>query len=289
MSSPNGTGNTFHQLYEGARNNENGFNCRFGNYTNPNNIDEKYNDRLPWWVHPEHDLVWFEAESRDKSPRDVAQEFLCFSGDTRIATKHGFRKLKDIEIGDEVLTHKGRFKKVLQTNKRKTNEVYEIQTFLNKQKSYVTQEHPILTSDIEWEKIEDIHENNQVCVFPKNIDIKNEIKILDIFKLINPNFFKLKICENDSNLLYLNDRRFKTLHKRNIEIDYSFGYFLGIFLAEGHINKNTISLSFNYPNEINTWVAKIIEISKNKFGLSNLNIYNTSKSRNFKLNFCYFS
>jgi hypothetical protein len=40
-----------------------------------------------WWVHPEHDLAWFEAETSDKPARDVAQEYLCnfnASGDTFI-------------------------------------------------------------------------------------------------------------------------------------------------------------------------------------------------------------
>lgn len=87
MSSPNGTGNLFHQLYEGARAGENGFNCRFGTYKNPNNPDEIYNDRFPWWCNPIHDMAWFQAETKDKSPRDVAQEFSCqfnASGDTFI-------------------------------------------------------------------------------------------------------------------------------------------------------------------------------------------------------------
>ena len=87
FSTPNGTGNAFHQLYEGAKNNENGFNCNFGIYANPRNPSEIYNDRLMWWVHPEHDEVWFASETRDKSPREISQEFLCnfnASGDTFI-------------------------------------------------------------------------------------------------------------------------------------------------------------------------------------------------------------
>jgi hypothetical protein len=85
FSSPNGTGNAFHRLYVGAQNNENGFNCRFGTYINPRNLAEMYNDRFMWWVHPDHDDTWFEAEIRDKSPREINQEFLCnfnASGDT---------------------------------------------------------------------------------------------------------------------------------------------------------------------------------------------------------------
>lgn len=91
MSSPKGTGNTFHRLFEGAHHvgtdEHNGFNCKFGTYTNPNDPNETYDDRFMWWVHPEHDMAWFNQETRDKSPRDIAQEFLCAfnsSGDTFI-------------------------------------------------------------------------------------------------------------------------------------------------------------------------------------------------------------
>lgn len=87
MSSPNGTGNTFHQLFEGAKNNENGFNCVFGDYINPHDPEERYNDRFMWWVNPEYDLNWFKAEIGDKSPREIAQEYCCAfnaSGDTFI-------------------------------------------------------------------------------------------------------------------------------------------------------------------------------------------------------------
>jgi len=87
MSTPNGTGNIFHQLYEQAVNNENGFNCKFGTYVNPHNPSEIYNDRFMWWVRPEYDLEWFAAETRDKSPREIHQEFCCnfaASGETFI-------------------------------------------------------------------------------------------------------------------------------------------------------------------------------------------------------------
>jgi len=40
-----------------------------------------------WWVHPHHDLQWFEKETQGKSPREIAQEYLCAfnsSGETFI-------------------------------------------------------------------------------------------------------------------------------------------------------------------------------------------------------------
>lgn len=87
FSSPNGVGNFFHHCWTLAKNDENGFNCRFGTYVNPTDSNEVYNDRFMWWVHPEHDLAWFQAETKDKSPRDIAQEYCCNwnqSGDTFI-------------------------------------------------------------------------------------------------------------------------------------------------------------------------------------------------------------
>jgi hypothetical protein len=87
FSTPNGTGNEFHKIFEQARNYENQFNCRFGTYVNPQNPSEVYNDRLMWWVHPEHDQAWFQAETNGKSVREIAQEYLCnfnASGDTFI-------------------------------------------------------------------------------------------------------------------------------------------------------------------------------------------------------------
>ncbi len=87
LSTPNGTGNFFHECYVKAKNKENNFNCILGDYTNPEDPEENYKDRLMWWVHPNHDQTWFDVETKGKSPREIAQEFLCnfnASGDTFI-------------------------------------------------------------------------------------------------------------------------------------------------------------------------------------------------------------
>jgi hypothetical protein len=41
--------------------------------------------KLPWEVHPEHDQVWFDKETRGMSRKDIQQEYMCdfqASGDT---------------------------------------------------------------------------------------------------------------------------------------------------------------------------------------------------------------
>jgi hypothetical protein len=87
FSTPNGTGNFFHRHYIQAQAGENNFNCKIGHYINPRNPEEVFEDRLMWWVHPTHDEAWFDNETRGRSPRDIAQEYLCnfnASGDTFI-------------------------------------------------------------------------------------------------------------------------------------------------------------------------------------------------------------
>ena len=61
LSTPNGVGGQYHELYIRAEEGENEFNPI----------------KLPWWVHPEHDEAWFEQESKSFSHKQVAQEFLC--------------------------------------------------------------------------------------------------------------------------------------------------------------------------------------------------------------------
>jgi len=61
LSTPNGVGNWFHKNYVDAENEENDF----------------YTTRLPWDVHPDRDLLWFEKETKNMSRREIAQELEC--------------------------------------------------------------------------------------------------------------------------------------------------------------------------------------------------------------------
>jgi len=71
LSTPNGVGNWFHQTYVAAEEATNDF----------------HPTKLPWDVHPDRDLAWFEKETRNMSRRQIAQELECnfnMSGETVI-------------------------------------------------------------------------------------------------------------------------------------------------------------------------------------------------------------
>jgi hypothetical protein len=61
LSTPNGVGDKYHEIYSKAEAGENEF----------------LPIKLPWTVHPERDQKWFDNESKNMSPKQVAQELLC--------------------------------------------------------------------------------------------------------------------------------------------------------------------------------------------------------------------
>ena len=74
VSTPNGTGGQYYDIYHGAEQGDNEFNPI----------------KLPWDVHPERDDSWFEKEAKNLNKQQIAQELLCdfqASGDTFLTTE----------------------------------------------------------------------------------------------------------------------------------------------------------------------------------------------------------
>ena len=73
VSTPNGTGGQYYDIYHNAVNGQNEFNPI----------------KLPWDVHPERGSEWFENESRNLNKQQIAQELLCdfqASGETFLSS-----------------------------------------------------------------------------------------------------------------------------------------------------------------------------------------------------------
>lgn len=84
LSTPNGVGDKYHELYSHAELGENEF----------------FPIRLPWHLHPERDEAWFEKETKNMSKKQIAQELMCdftTSGNTFLAAEHLEHHLKFVE------------------------------------------------------------------------------------------------------------------------------------------------------------------------------------------------
>jgi intein/homing endonuclease len=100
----------------------------------------------------------------------------CFTPDTKILTKTGYKQISNINIGEFVLTHKGNFKKVLKKTERKYNgEILKIKTNGSINEIKTTPEHPFYSKIYKSKKTQLLKQKN----FLHNI---NFIKAKEITK-----------------------------------------------------------------------------------------------------------
>lgn len=178
ISSPSGVGTLFHKIWTSAIEGDGDF----------------HPIELPWNVHPERDQKWFENEKKSimkaMGERGVAQELLCLDGDTNIITWNGNKKIKEINIGDRVLTHNKNFREVVRVYKHELKlteeKLYSVTTAKNLNKVLITENHPIYLYKLIIEK-----ENNNISYIKKYINKNNtkpefiSIKELNLWKQEN--------------------------------------------------------------------------------------------------------
>lgn len=125
----------------------------------------------------------------------------CFVKGTKVYTNTGYKNIEDISIGDSVLTHTGKFQKVIKIGNKFSDDIYELkaQGILN---TRVTGNHPyyIRTSkqkwnnagrsydrvftNPEWKSVKDITKNDYIGI-PLQLYFKNEGRLLNVFEKHN--------------------------------------------------------------------------------------------------------
>jgi hypothetical protein len=299
FSSPKGK-NFFYQLWMGADTNEYEKD-RVGLHCTTVGKNGFHGIKLPWTVHPERDDKWFEEESRAMSSQGIAQELLCVGPQSRIQTFDGFKFASDISIGDMVLTHKGRFKPVINVGHRPVGQeenVYQVSVPCNREEDLlITGNHPLYgkkfhcTSTLSpWKKIidegikSDFYSLDEIDKFQKTYAdrffaslqpanyINNIIgKITDKIDLWSFDVQKKKMMP-DGKISYWRQRS-ETIN-RTVDINFDLGRYIGLCVAEGCINKNyskgralteNLQLAF-HTNELDT-LGKFITDFYDKLGV----------------------
>jgi len=203
----------------------------------------------------------------------------CLEENTLIKTKHGWIKIKDVKIGDYVLTHKNRYQKVLNNNKRKIKQnekLYELKA-VGRPKLYITGKHRLYVANkkintkhksiiykgtklnknnnyydkTSWVQVKDLQKNKYGSIYPIN-NIQSE-HIIDLSKYMSESYS----CENGYLVSYIcspktNYKRFKNPKsnkiKRYLKVDTDIGYLLGYYAAEGTIGTHNFSFA-SHKNE----------------------------------------
>jgi intein/homing endonuclease len=184
----------------------------------------------------------------------------CVVPDTLITTNGGIKMIKDINVGDMVLTHKGRYRKVLKVGNRHSDYIYKIKSnnkldlsitnnhelFLFEKKNYTNKDRKLkFLKEQKWLSIDDgIDIKKHYTAFIPNQEVKN-LNYIDLYEYCDKKKFIIKNKKIYSiingNINHLNPTQNPI--NRYLEIDNDMCYIFGYYLAEGSRNEHQINFS----------------------------------------------
>ena len=191
----------------------------------------------------------------------------CFVAGTKVFTLKGPKNIENVEIGDEVITHLGNIKKVVQLHKNLLNDrsIYDLKVLgtpnINVTGNHkfwsITKEQLKHNEQPQFNSVENLREGDYISIpkhnfiyEPISIDVKKYLYSLnanitieyteDKEYLYPKLYWEQKEIVTKTGLRKLRHSRKHTPIKKNIIIDSDFAFFLGVWLGDGHIitNKN---------------------------------------------------
>ncbi|MHA1865681.1 MAG: LAGLIDADG family homing endonuclease [Candidatus Heimdallarchaeaceae archaeon] len=202
----------------------------------------------------------------------LGQLSACFTGEQVIITAEGNKQIRDIQIGDLVLTAEGNFRKVTQTMQRKVDKRYIIDVLkLPNSTLSVTEDHPILTykdGKIKWSLVKELSKNDFVALsYPREIEDVSSINVIDY---LSGKHYKVKngVVVNKNTEVEIESSEISVYEvpiKNKIEVDEEFLRFLGYYASVGELDKKIVR--FTFSGKEMAYAEEVITIAKSKFGL----------------------
>ncbi|MBI1935366.1 hypothetical protein HYS31_02900 [Candidatus Woesearchaeota archaeon] len=206
----------------------------------------------------------------------------CFHPNQPIMTENGPKMIKDVKVGDSVLTHKGRFRNVEKVYTRNADLLYKVNcSKLPKPSMIVTEEHPILCykdSKIQWLRLNALGEGDYVAMsYPKDVQDAEAIKVSDFVENVHVN-------EEDKCSYEYKGGKFNVfVHstkqvKNTVVVDNDLMKLFGYYLSEGSLADNDC-VRFTFSADEESYCQEAISIMQDKFGISSRIERTNSESR----------
>lgn len=199
----------------------------------------------------------------------------CFPAGTLVWTREGLKSIDQIGVGEEVLTHRNRFRPVTDTLQREIEEpLRSIRLwYLGDQTIYATKDHRFLAFDgttVDWVTAQELTPSHYVRVgriAPQEIHAPQELDLAD--------YVEESLLEDDSGLVYtatayigghgaVGVKESKRV-RRKVAVDERLGLWLGFFVAEGGVTEN--SVYFTLSKDEHPYAEAICTLTQQLFGV----------------------
>lgn len=203
------------------------------------------------------------------------QYSVCLTKDQEVLTSEGWTKIQDIQIGDWVWTHKGRWKPVLDTMIHKVGDrkVLEIEVHGDYEKLQCTEDHPLyglnksqfnINSRNLREQAGDCIRTNKLlpeCQFFEAKSLQAGDLLATIIDDSVEDIEKIDLAEFAPEKSIIYDEYIDVFHgdtyPRYITVDEEFCKFIGLFVADGYSSINNTCCITCHNDEIDNQILSI--------------------------------
>jgi len=199
----------------------------------------------------------------------LGQLAACFTADMRVVTRDGLKRIVDVQVGDLVLTHKGRYRPVIETMQRRyTGPLYHIRVKGIGVTLEVTPEHPILTPN-GWVEAQHLQEGDWVAVgMPQGIQTTS---VFDLASLEYAPDLEVEVTESEIRARkpaqYQRSGRLSRWIPRFVRLTPELARLCGYYVAEGTIDPDERYVRFTLGTDEQEIQKDIIELIDSLFGI----------------------
>ncbi len=195
----------------------------------------------------------------------------CFHPSQIVLTNAGPKKIREIKIGDMVLTHKGRFRKVTKVYLRESSSLLSVKCHkLPKNTLLITEEHPVLcyrNGEVSWSPAYALEKGDFVALsYPVDTEDVEKMKVSDILSNIPVDTNDLCYYEYSGGKRGVFRHITKTV-KNTVKVDFDLMKLFGYYLSEGCVSDDDC-VRFTFSDKESWYAYEVIVTMKEKFGIS---------------------
>ena len=200
----------------------------------------------------------------------LGQLAACFTPDMRVTTDRGVKRIADLQVGDRVLTHQGRYRPVTELFQRAYNgELLHIKIKLIGTTLEVTPEHPILTPG-GWVKAGELKAGDRVAIgLPEGT---RPAPHFDLAESVYADELELQAVEDAVRVrrpsAYQNSGRQAVWVKRHIDVTPELARLCGYYVSEGTIGPDERYVRFTFNQDEVEYQQDVTRLIEGVFGAS---------------------